>query len=107
MTPPRRAASLIRIASEMLKIFEGALPDLASAQAAKFQISQRESLHQLRDGLPRDPRSACGGARRGRGGNAKDGRGGAVSQLLANARFLGEKALEEILRPPPPVDYSD
>ena len=37
-----------RIASEMMKIFEGALPDMASAQAAKFQISQRESLHQLR-----------------------------------------------------------
>ena len=37
-----------RIASEMMKIFEGALPDMASALAAKFQISQRESLHQLR-----------------------------------------------------------
>ena len=31
-----------RIASEMMKIFEGALPDMASAQAAKFQISQRK-----------------------------------------------------------------
>ena len=40
--------TMVRIASEMMKIFEGALPDFASAQAAKFQISQRESLHQLR-----------------------------------------------------------
>ena len=40
--------TMSRIASEMMKIFEGALPDMASAQAAKFQISQRELLHQLR-----------------------------------------------------------
>ena len=33
----------------MMKIFEGALPDMASSQAAKFQISQREALHLLRD----------------------------------------------------------
>ena len=41
--------SVTRVASEMMKIFEGALPDMASSQAAKFQISQREALHLLRD----------------------------------------------------------
>ena len=40
---------LDRVASEMIKIFEGALPDMASSLAAKFQISQREALHLLRD----------------------------------------------------------
>jgi hypothetical protein len=42
------AGEIIRVASEMMKICEGALPDFASAHAAKFQISQRESLHLLR-----------------------------------------------------------
>ena len=37
-----------RLVSEMIKIFEGFLPDLASAIAAKFQLSQREVLHLLR-----------------------------------------------------------
>ena len=37
-----------RIVSEMIRIFEGCLPELASAIAAKFQLSQREVLHLLR-----------------------------------------------------------
>jgi hypothetical protein len=37
-----------RLVSEMIRIFEGFLPDLASAVAAKFQVSQREVLHLLR-----------------------------------------------------------
>jgi len=39
---------LNRLTSEMVRIFEGCLPDLASAVAAKFQVSQREVLHLLR-----------------------------------------------------------
>ena len=39
---------LNRLTAEMVRIFEGCLPDLASAIAAKFQISQREVLHLLR-----------------------------------------------------------
>ena len=39
---------LVRVASEMLKIFEGAA-GMASSLAAEFQISQREALHLLRD----------------------------------------------------------
>jgi hypothetical protein len=38
-----------RIVAEMVRIFEGCFPDLASAVAAKFQISQREVLHLLRN----------------------------------------------------------
>jgi hypothetical protein len=37
-----------RLSSEMIRIFEGCFPDVASAVAAKFQISQREVLHLLR-----------------------------------------------------------
>jgi len=39
---------LNRLTAEMVRIFEGCLPDIASAAAAKFQISQREVLHLLR-----------------------------------------------------------
>ena len=37
-----------RLAAEIVVIFEGCLPDFASAVAAKFQVSQREVLHLLR-----------------------------------------------------------
>ena len=37
-----------RLSSEMIRIFEGCFPDLASAIAVKFQVSQREVLHLLR-----------------------------------------------------------
>ena len=37
-----------RLVAEMIRIFEGFLPDLASAIAAKFQLSQREVLPLLR-----------------------------------------------------------
>ena len=43
------AAGMTRVADEMLKIFEGAFPEFASALAAKFEVSQREALHLLRD----------------------------------------------------------
>jgi hypothetical protein len=43
------AGEMTRIADDMLKIFEGAFPEFASALAAKFQIPQREALHLLRD----------------------------------------------------------
>lgn len=38
----------LQIAGEMLSIFEGALTDLASALAAKFELSQRDVLHLMR-----------------------------------------------------------
>ncbi|WP_449255177.1 hypothetical protein [Bosea sp. (in: a-proteobacteria)] len=40
--------SNVQIAGEMLSIFEGALTDLASALAAKFELSQRDVLHLMR-----------------------------------------------------------
>ncbi len=39
---------MTRIASEMLKTFEGSFPDFASALAAKYQIPSREVLNLLR-----------------------------------------------------------
>ena len=40
---------MTRQADELMKIFEGAFPEFASAAAAKFQVPQREMLHLLRD----------------------------------------------------------
>ncbi len=37
-----------KIATRMLNIFEGAMPDLASAIAAQFGVPQRDALHLLR-----------------------------------------------------------
>ena len=39
---------MARIAGMMLQIFEGALPDFASAMAAQFDLPQRDVLHLLR-----------------------------------------------------------
>ena len=41
-------AEMARIAADLLRTFEGALPDFASAAAAKFQVPQRDMLHLLR-----------------------------------------------------------
>ena len=41
-------AEMTRIAADLLRSFEGALPDFASAVAAKFQVPQRDALHLLR-----------------------------------------------------------
>ena len=46
-------AELTRVASDMLKIFEGALPDFASELASKHQIPQRDALHLLRQAFRR------------------------------------------------------
>lgn len=43
------AGGFSKVATEMMSIVEGWFPDLASAHAAKFQISQRESLHLTRE----------------------------------------------------------
>lgn len=43
------AGGFTKVATEMMSIVEGWFPDLASAHAAKFQISQRESLHLTRE----------------------------------------------------------
>lgn len=41
-------AEMARIASAMLQVFEGALPDLATGLAAQFKLPQRDLLHFLR-----------------------------------------------------------
>ena len=41
-------AEMTRLAADLLKMVEGALPDFASAVAAKFSVSQRDALHLLR-----------------------------------------------------------
>ena len=46
-------AEITRVASDMLKVFEGALPDFASELAAKHQIPQRDALHLLRQAFRR------------------------------------------------------
>ena len=47
-----------RVAAELLKTFEGALPDFASALAAKFQLPERDALHLLRHEFQRIRRRA-------------------------------------------------
>lgn len=39
---------MAKIANSMLQTFEGALPEMATALAAKFEISQRDVLHELK-----------------------------------------------------------
>ncbi len=41
-------AALIGVAQTMLNVFEGAIPDLAQALAAQFEIPQRDLAHMLR-----------------------------------------------------------
>jgi hypothetical protein len=43
------AGGFSKVATEMMAMIEGWFPDLASAHAAKRQISQRESLHLTRE----------------------------------------------------------
>jgi hypothetical protein len=43
------AASMRRVADEMLKIFEGSFPEFSSAIAAKFQVPSREVTHLLHE----------------------------------------------------------
>lgn len=49
-------AECVKALSQMLAIFEGALPDLANALAAKCDLPQRDILHTLRGGF-RDVRA--------------------------------------------------
>jgi hypothetical protein len=39
---------MAKIANEMLQTFEGALPEMATALAAKFELPQRDVLHELK-----------------------------------------------------------
>ncbi|MBU2533316.1 MAG: hypothetical protein KKB37_11285 [Alphaproteobacteria bacterium] len=48
METAQARAEMNKITSRMLVTFEGALPDFASALAAKFEIPQRDILHVLR-----------------------------------------------------------
>lgn len=41
-------AGMVRVAGDMLKLFEGALPEIASAIATRFHAPQRDLLHCLR-----------------------------------------------------------
>lgn len=42
---------MVGIVAGMLNVFEGAMPDLATAVAARFEIPQRDVLHLLRSEL--------------------------------------------------------
>jgi hypothetical protein len=41
-------AVMVRLADQMLQVFEGALPDLAGALAQKFELSNRDVVHLLK-----------------------------------------------------------
>ena len=41
-------AGMTRLAASMLNVFEGAVPEFASAIAAEFKLSQRDTIHVLR-----------------------------------------------------------
>jgi Phage terminase large subunit (GpA) len=98
-------AGMSRVADDMLKIFEGSFPEFASAAAAKFQVSQREMLHLLRDEFRRirAQLSAVDGAEAAK--TPQTAEVDQVSQHLANPQFHVHQALANILAPPPPVDY--
>ncbi|AKR58004.1 hypothetical protein XM25_19875 [Devosia sp. H5989] len=48
METKQARAEMTRMATSMLQSFEGALPDFATALAAKFELPQRDLLHELR-----------------------------------------------------------
>jgi hypothetical protein len=48
METAQSRAEMTRIASRMLTAFEGALPDMATALAARFELPQRDFLHELK-----------------------------------------------------------
>lgn len=52
---------MTRIAGQMLKLFEGGLADMASKLASRFELPQRDVLHELRQGF-RDVRKSAAGS---------------------------------------------
>jgi hypothetical protein len=52
-----------RIAEELVRVFEGALPEFATAIASEFKIEQRDVLHLLRDQFRKVRTKAAGKAR--------------------------------------------
>jgi threonine synthase len=54
---------MARIAEELVRVFEGALPEFATAIAAEFKIEQRDVLHLLRDQFRKVRTKAAGKAR--------------------------------------------
>jgi hypothetical protein len=54
---------MARIAEELVRVFEGALPEFATAIAGEFKIEQRDVLHLLRDQFRKVRTKAAGKAR--------------------------------------------
>lgn len=54
---------MARIAEELVRVFEGALPEFATAIAAEFKIEQRDVLHLLRDQFRKVRTKAAGKAK--------------------------------------------
>lgn len=53
------SAQMARIASQLLTVFEGALPEFAQSVAAQFQVPQRDVLHLLRQEMNKVRASAA------------------------------------------------
>lgn len=45
----RARAEMVRLATQLVNVYEGALPELAGALAASLQVPQRDALHLLRN----------------------------------------------------------
>lgn len=54
---------MARIAEELVRVFEGALPEFATAIAGEFKIEQRDVLHLLRDQFRKVRSKAAGKAK--------------------------------------------
>ena len=57
-------AEMARLAGGMMKVFEGAIPDLAAALAAEFEVPQRDVTHLLRREFRKVREKAADTARR-------------------------------------------
>lgn len=65
MDSTQARVEMAKIANSMLQTFEGALPEMATALAAKFEISQRDVLHELKQRFA-DMRTAAAGREKAR-----------------------------------------
>jgi hypothetical protein len=54
---------MARIAEELMRVFEGALPEFATAIAGEFKVEQRDVLHLLREQFRKVRTKAAGKAR--------------------------------------------
>ena len=88
-----------RIVAEMVRIFEGCFPDLASAVAAKFQLSQREVLHLLRSEFRQAREQLVATSQRGSGQER------VMNPFLAPVRGPCDPGITDGFQPTPPVDF--